>query len=235
MKYADSIKVLKNNLWNNTKCKEIVKGCDEIIQNQEDIVDVVRAAIVDTENQILIWEKEQEETPNCDFQKEIILFQIISEFYRLNGRLALFELDMNTAYKHIFKVKTEYEYRFFARRIYTLLYECNDGLAVPVGKLLPKLKSVIDANCFDAYKKAHKKLCAFLATNHNELKRIRNQNEAHKTEEFDIQVKSIEDLKVSESINLIQEGNVLLFNLNAAFLIVHASLMKHLGEIMKKN
>ena len=56
MKYADSIKVLKNNLWNNTKCKEIVKGCDEIIQNQEDIVDVVRAAIVDTENQILIWE-----------------------------------------------------------------------------------------------------------------------------------------------------------------------------------
>lgn len=133
MKYADSIKVLKNNLWNNTKCKEIVKGCDEIIQNQEDIVDVVRAAIVDTENQILIWEKEQEETPNCDFPKEIILFQIISEFYRLNGRLAF----------------------------------------------------------------------AFLATNHNELKRIRNQNEAHKTEEFDIQVKSIEDLKVSESINLI--------------------------------
>ena len=139
----------------------------------------------------------------------------------MNGRLALFELDMNTAYKHIFKVKTEYEYRFFARRIYTLL--------------LPKLKSVIDANCFDAYKKAHKKLCAFLATNHNELKRIRNQNEAHKTEEFDIQVKSIEDLKVSESINLIQEGNVLLFNLNAAFLIVHASLMKLLGEIMKNN
>lgn len=59
--------------------------------------------------------------PSTDFKEEIELFQLIADFYRINGRLILLELDVNTAFKFIFKAKTEYEYRFFARRSYTLM------------------------------------------------------------------------------------------------------------------
>ena len=50
--------------------------------------------------------------PSTDFKEEIELFQLIADFYRINGRLILLELDVNTAFKFIFKAKTEYEYRF---------------------------------------------------------------------------------------------------------------------------
>ena len=146
----------------------------------------------------------------------------------------LIELDVNTAYKHIFMVKSDYEYRFFARRIYTLMYESNKGLVIPIGQLMKRLEEKVDAKIFDLYKNEHSKLCDFLKKHEEELKDIRNSNEAHKFKDFEVQLESIKNLSVARSINLIQEFNVYLSNLTMIFMVVLGALSKNLNEIVKQ-
>lgn len=232
MNFVDTIGILKNNVWSD--CRErrtIAKNCDELIKSQLDGIDILRSAIEETEKQIKAWEDEQNANPKANYQNQIALFRVIEEFYKVNGRLALIEIDINTAYKYLFNAKTDYEYRFFARRIYTLLYEADDGLVKPVGSLVPKLKSVIDNERFELYKREHKNFNAFLLAHHDELKKIRNTNEAHKGEDFEKQVSSIEKISVARSIEVIQEGNVLLANLNAAFVVVLGGLITYMHSI----
>lgn len=234
MNFVDTISVLKNSVWSDCRDRRtIAKNCDRLIKNQLEGLDILQSAIEETNNQIKVWEDEQNVNPKANYQNQIVLFRIIEEFYKVNGRLALIEIDINTAYKYLFTAKTDYEYRFFARRIYTLLYEADDGLVKPVGGLMPKLKSVIDNDRFEQYKKEHKKFNAFLVRHHGELKKTRNTNEAHKGEDFKEQVLSIENLSVAHSIEVIQEGNVLLANLNAAFIIVLGGLMAYMRNTFK--
>lgn len=229
MNYVDTIGILKNNVWSDCRnSRTIAKNCDELIKKQLEGIDHLRSAIEMANKQINTWEDEQNANPKANYQEQIELFRIIEKFYKVNGRLALIDTDINTAYKYLFKAKTEYEYRFFARRIYTLLYEADDGLVKPVGNLMPKLKSVIDKDRFEQYKREHKKFNAFLVNHHDELKKIRNTNEAHKGEDFEEQVLSIENLSVARSIEVIQEGYVLLTNLYTVFIIVLEGLMTYM-------
>lgn len=235
MKFIDSIKELKIHTWGNyCKKKKAIGVCDDMVENHLESIDLIRSAIENAEKQIGIWEKGQHDDPTADYNDEIALFEVIVEFYRLNGRLALIEMDVNTAYKHLFKAKTDYEYRFFARRIYTLMYETDKGLAVPTGQLYKKLETKVDSTNLDPYKREHRNLTSFLKQHVNELKYIRNFNEAHKFKEFEEQVDSIESFSVAKSIEIIEEYCVLLTQLNFAFMVIFGALSKTTNELLLK-
>ncbi len=235
MKFVDSIDELKLHLWSSyfTK-KKSIRACNQLIKQYVSSVDLIRSLIDDAEAQIKKWEEIQKKNPKLNFDKEINLFKIIADFFRLNGRLITIELDVKTAYKYLLNAKSEYEYRFFARRIYTLLYESNRGLGEPVGSMYSKLENIVDEKYFNPYKCAKKDLFAFFYKHKDEFQDVRNKNEAHKYADFEEQLASIENLSVAKSIELIQEGDVYLYNLNCAFMIVQQSLMKYLGEIVSE-
>lgn len=235
MKYVDSFKDLKVHVWNNfLNRRKIVKAGEELIRSHIEMVDSISKNIEDVENQIREWQKLQTEDPKYDFHEEIEIFQLIADFYRVNGRLVLIELDVNTAYKHIFLAKSDYEYRFFARRIYTLMYESDKGLVVPIGQMRKRIEEMVDADILKLYKDEHSKLCDFLNKHHDELKDIRNSNEAHKFRDFEVQLDSIKNLSVAKSMSLIQEYNVYLANLTMVFMVVQGALSKKLNEIAKR-
>lgn len=235
MKFADSFEDLGIHVWNNfLNRRKIVKASDELLRSHIEMVDSISINIEDTENQIREWQKLQSEDSKCDYSDEIEIFQLIADFYKVNGRLVLIELDVNTAYKHIFMVKSDYEYRFFARRIYTLAYESNKGLIIPIGQLMKRLEEKVDAKIFDLYKNEHSKLCDFFKKHEEELKDIRNSNEAHKFKDFEVQLQSIKNLSAASSINLIQEFNIYLANLTMVFMVVLGSLSKKLNEIVER-
>ena len=233
MKYADSFKDLKIHVWNNfLSRRKIAKACEELISSHVEMVDAISENIKNVENQICEWQKIQEEDPKYDFNEEIEVFQLIADFYRVNGRLVLIELDVKTAYKHIFLAKSDYEYRFFARRIYTLMYESDKGLVGPIGQMVKRLEEKVDDRILKIYQDEHSKLCDFLNKHHEELKDIRNSNEAHKFSDFEVQLESIKNLSVAGSMSLIQEFNVYLANLTMVFMVVQGALSKKLSEIV---
>ena len=235
MTFADSCEDLGIHVWNNfLSRRKIAKACEELIRSHVEMVDAISENIENVENQICKWQKIQEEDSKYDFNEEIEIFQLIADFYRVNGRLVLIELDVNTAYKHIFLAKSDYEYRFFARRIYTLMYESDKGLVVPIGQMVKRLEEKVDAGILKLYKDEHSKLCGFLNEHHDELKDIRNSNEAHKFSDFEVQLESIKNLSVAKSMSLIQEFNVHLANLTMVFMVVQGALSKKLNEIAKR-
>lgn len=232
MKFVDTISEIKRNCWSDYfKKKGIAKVCDQLIEQHVETVDMLRLFIADTEKQISAWEEEQAKNTKANFHDEIDLFKVIADFFRLNGRLILIELDINTARKYLFKAKTEYEYRFFARRIYTLLYEAKQGLADKVSNMYKGLQNIVDAKNFEVYEREKRNLHAFLDEHKAELMDVRNKNEAHKTEAFDSQVESIENMSVTKSFGIIQEAGVHLYNLSCAFMVVQQSLMAYLGKM----
>lgn len=64
-----------------------------------EMVAAIRLNIESSEKQIKVWQDLQVQDPSTDFKEEIELFQLIADFYRINGRLILLELDVNTAFK----------------------------------------------------------------------------------------------------------------------------------------
>ena len=102
--------------------------------------------------------------------------------------------------------------------------------------MYPELSKIVDAHNFDPYKKQHKALTAFLKSHKDEFEHVRNSNEAHKFRGFEIQLESIENFSVIYSMGLIQEFQVLLAQLNVAFMIVNGALSAYLHKMMvKKN
>lgn len=231
MNYIDNIgDVIRHSVRNSRKKQKIIDACDSLIKIREVSIDNIRKGIKEIENQIEIWKVDGKSGLQDDYREQIELFSTIADFFKINGRFALIELDINTAYKYLYTVKDEYEYRFFARRIYTLIYETKKGLLLPVGKIFKQLESLVDDKCLVLYKQEHSKLTAFLNAHQDELKQVRNTNEAHKSEAFGAQVESIEKFSVARSIGIIQEYYQLLSNMNVAFMMIFEGLFVSLGE-----
>ena len=106
------------------------------------------------------------------------------------------------------------------------MYEANKGLVIPAGQLYKRLMGKVDEGSLEPYKNEHSKLNKFLIDHQEELKEIRNSNEAYKFRDFEEQLESIEKLSVVRSIELIQEFNVYLANLTMVFMIVPGTLSK---------
>lgn len=232
-RYVDSLKELQAFLQERKMTREeVAKASDDLIESLHKMISLILSFVPEAENQIKEWDKETVHDPSTDNSSKIELVKVIIDFYKLNGRYALLELDVNTVYKHMFMAKTEYEYRFFARRAYTLMYEAKKGLAVPTGQLYKRLDTLVGTRKMEPYKKVHSDLSDFLNKNENELKEIRNANEAHKGKDFDVQIASIEKMSVARSISLIQEFCIYLANLYFAFMVVHGSLTEYMRKRM---
>lgn len=235
MKYIDTVDDVIIHSWRSgRKKREIIEACDLFVKRNEDSIDHFRKVIKETEDQIAVWETEEKKDPQKDYREQIKIFQTIADFFRINGRLVLIELDVNTAYKFLFIVKSEYEYRFFARRIYTLMYETNKGLVVPAGRIIKELETEVDSKYLKSYKEGHKELKRFLKKHKKELQNVRNSNEAHKFSEFEVQVESIENFSVAQSIGVIKEYHSLLGNMYDDFVMMYEGLTASLGKIAKK-
>lgn len=117
-------------------------------------------------------------------------------------------------------------------RAYTLMYEAKKGLAVPMGQMYKRLGAIIDERDLGPYKNEHSGLVEFLKTNEGEFKKIRNTNEAHKTEDFNDQVTSIENMSVARSIVLIEDFSIHLAKLYCAFMVVQNALTAYLRKAM---
>lgn len=238
MTYIDSISMLKlHHGWggNFLQRSKVKHSCNELIKNHENLINLIKKLIQEIEIQLDKWEHLQEENCKIDDNEDIKILRTLVSFLKVNGRLTLISLDISTAYKFIISSTSDYEYRFFARRIYTLLYETRNGLIKHVGKITPLLTDIIDQQSLTIYKREHSEFSKFLNQYNEELKYIRNTNEAHKGEEFEAQVYSIEQLSVVDSFNLIQEGSILLANMNSAFSLIMASLSTALHEISQRN
>lgn len=231
MKFIDTIKSLPiHKISNCVKRRRIIKGCDETIKIHLGSVDIIRKTIDDTEKAIHNWQNDNE---NNKHQALIETFQACLDLYELSGKFFLINLDVRTAFKFLFKANTDYECRFFVRRIYTLMYETKKGLAIPTGTMYKELASLIGNDSLVDYKNAHQKLVRFLDAHQTDLKNVRNRNEAHKTEQFKIQLASIEQLSISKSIDLIEEYSSHLYNLNSCFMNVLVLLSKHTNSLRK--
>lgn len=114
------------------------------------------------------------------------------------------------------------------------MYETAKGLAVPTSQLYKKLQANVDSKDLDLYKKEHSDLTSFLKQHENELKYIRNFNEAHKFKEFEEQVDSIESLSVAKSIEIIEEYFMLVTQLNFAFMVILGALSKSTNDLLLK-
>ncbi len=77
----------------------------------------------------------------------------------------------------------------------------------------------MDDKSFEIYEREKKNLHAFLDEHKAELMDVRNKNEAHKTENFESQVESIENMSVTKSFLIVHEAGVHLYNLNCAFFL----------------
>lgn len=233
-RYVDSLEELQAFLQERKMTREeIANASDELIKSHHDIISLIRSFVPDAENQIREWEKEMAQNPSNDYSDKIGLVKVLVDFYKLNGRYALLELDVNTVYKHMFMAETEYEYRFFARRAYTLMYEAKKGLTVPTGQMYKRLDPIVGKRNMEPYKNVHSDLSDFLNKNENELKEIRNANEAHKGEDFDVQIASIEKMSVARSVFLVQEFSIYLAKLYCAFMVVQGSLTEYMKRWMK--
>lgn len=187
----------------------------------------MRWQMQDTERQI---EKEKNRPFDIILNKEEFLKfgEAFKEFYRIYIRVQFFLVDVYTAYKYMLLAKSDWDYRFFARRIYTLMYETNfaqkDSLLANVNTPMKNTRSWGDEAAFNEVAKCRKALVDFLEKNKTTIQQVRLWNEAHKSADTDKQFAAIEQLSVKESKALIDEYLGLLWNYYSSLLPYHKSL-----------
>ena len=215
--------------------EELARSCDGLIEGHHNMICLIRSFVADSKKQIKEWKDVMTGDRSKDYSGEIEMVRTIIDFYELNGRYALLELDVNTAYKHLILAQTEYDYRFFARRVYTLMYEARKGLAIPTGQMYKRLESIVEPRNMEPYKREHSTLTDFLNRSENELKNIRNTNEAHKFMDFNDQVVSIEKMSVARSIELIQAFCSCLATIYCAFMVVQGALTSYVRRTITES
>lgn len=238
MKYRDNLnKVKPFKMFNWFDIRNRVKACEELIKQHEKSVDLALNAKLGCEDQIDKWKRMMVDNPEVDYNTEIENFDLIRQYYELNGKYLLLNLDFLVAFKYLLKAKTDWEYRFFARRSFTLMHETRTGFLGKLGGYKSLLEGKIPESTFNAYMLCLKDFHKFFETHDKYFKTVRNKTEAHKGDVFDIQYASISDISVQESAILIQGFHIYLANL---FMVLHVVLYgvntytnKQLSECIK--
>lgn len=183
-------------------------------ENYDKIIAILISAMAKIRWQMQDFEKQIEVdkklTDGCiiDLNTLLAFEQAYREFYRIYIRVMFFRIDVCTALKYLMLAKTDWDYRFFARRIYTLMYEtgCSqDCLLKIVNKPLNDVKRFGNQAAFENVVKCRKELTKFMQRNQSVIYEVRKNNEAHKSEDTDKQFAAVERLSVKESRELIDE------------------------------
>lgn len=225
MDYIDN---LCDNPWknerNNTSFEEYVDGCDKITGGCLKQLDIIIEIIASLEKQIS--EFETGVTEACT-EEQIEAIRLYKGFADTEARLILFELDFLTSYKHLLLSTTDWEYRFFVRRIYTLMHETREGFVKPTGKVMHLLKETIGEESFSGYEGNRNYMNQFLQNNDNIFKEVRDKTDAHK-DDVGLQVRIIEGISVKDSRKLIEEYFDIISGLSITLFPIFATLLKYI-------
>lgn len=169
------------------------------IKLAEDNVDYLRKYIKSFDEQMKKWEQDKDGS----YSDEIATYSRIIKVFELVGRQTTICLDVYTALKYLIYFNSEYECRFFARRILTIIYETKKGYIADLGNLLGEIKELPYIQYYDSYKEIHKHLNRFYNEYEDITKKVRNTNEAHKFKDFETQVESIEQMNIEKAWDII--------------------------------
>lgn len=177
----------------------LIKNINKLIKHEESHVDSLLYWMKDFDKQKKIWGKD-----NYDrFRNIIDTYNLIIRIYNLSGRLSMINLDVYVAMKYMVCAKSDFECRFFARRIFTIIYETRNGYLGDLGNLISELKDLEFIQNIEKYKNLHKRMSRYISVNEKILKETRNTNEAHKDKDFEKQVDSIENFRIEKAFEII--------------------------------
>ena len=169
------------------------------IKLAEDNVDYLRKYIKSFDEQKKKWEQDKDGS----YSDEIATYSQIIKVFELVGRQTTICLDVFTALKYLIYFNSEYECRFFERRILTIIYETKKGYIADLGNLLGEIKELPYIQYYDSYKEIHSHLNRFYNEYEDITKTVRNTNEAHKFKDFETQVESIEQMNIEKAWDII--------------------------------
>lgn len=234
MKYIDSVLSINRNI-NSIKRfflrKKLKKYHHEYIQSCLEEIDYLMKWIEDNKKQINEWKNYGENK----YEEYILQSEALNKFIEANGHLLFLECDFRMVVTYIALSENDWEYRFFARRAYSLLFTMDETYKKIGGEFLNQYGYLIDSQNLQLYRKAKGQLDKFLKCHLKEFKLIRNTNEAHKSRDLEIQKSSIERMSVNESWKIIQESLFLIQNLTFAINSIYKSFLDNNTQLMKKS
>ena len=239
MRYVDKLQEVKPfESFNWFDMRKRVKACSQLIDNEEKSAELAFDTFIDCKNQIQKWKEMMSNDGSLDFSVEIENFELLQQYYDLNGRYLLLNMDFLVAFKYLLKAKSDWEYRFFARRTYTLMHETKMGFVGKIGAYNKVIKGKVSESTFDAYMQCLKNFNKFFEEYDAEFTNIRNNTEAHKGENFETQYTSISELSVDKSALLIQCFHTYLAQLymvlNVVLYGISSYTNKRLNECIKQ-
>ena len=234
MDYIDSVLSLNQdiNFIKRYFLRKKLKGYhNDYIQSCLEEIDSLMKWIEDNKKQIKEWESYDK----TKYKDHILLSEALNKFLEANGHLLFLECDFRMVITHIALSENDWEYRFFARRAYSLLFAMDETYKKIGGEFLNQYEDLLDPQNLQAYKKAKGQLDKFLKSHLKEFKRIRNTNEAHKSRDLEKQKSSIEKMSVDKSWKIIQESLFLIQQLTLAINSIYQSFSEKNLQLMKKS
>lgn len=231
MQYIDElskVNPLKLFGWNDVDNR--LDACQKLIEGQEQSVDLALDALRECNAQISKWQESMKANPKKSHAADIDNLTLIRDFFELNGRYMLLDLDFLIVFKFLVSASTDWEYRFFARRAYTLMHETRVGFVGKLGGFKNVIQDKVSDNTYDAYLCCLKNLNRFFQQHDEEFVDVRNSNEAHKEEDFETQYNSICNVSVERSFILIQGFQTYLANLFMVMHVVFSGLSKYVNQ-----
>lgn len=207
---------------------KLIKNINKLIKHEESNVDFWRYWIKDFEKQKKIWEDDNDGS----YSEVLNTYSLIISVYKLAGRLSMINLDVLIAMKYLVYAKSDFECRFFARRIFTLIYETRKGYLSDLGLLIRNINDLDYIQNLHAYKDIHKNLSRYISEHENILKDTRNTNEAHKDKDFEKQVASIEYFNIEKAFEIIIEYYYLLIQCSDLNFILQQELGRFVNQIL---
>lgn len=236
MKYIDHLKTANPiNLFGWNDLRKRISAAEKLIGLQQDSVDLVFENIQECKQQITKWQELMEQDIEANFDVEIENFAIIRQYYELNGRYLLLNMDILVAFKYMLKAKNDWDYRFFARRSYTLMHETRVGYVGKLGGFKNVIKDKVPENIYETYCSCIKDFNTFFQEHDQDFVNVRNLNEAHKGEDFEKQYDSICNLSVEKSSILIHGFQVYMANLYMVLNVILTNLNNYTSTKLLDN
>lgn len=118
----------------------------------------------------------------------------------------LFCMDLVTAYKYLVQADTDWDYRYFARKIYLLMHESKQ-MFDNHNEWMHNAEECLKAKDFDVQKGIRKKFKAFYKLyDLSDLEFVRHKVETHCDELIPDQIKAVQLMSVKRSAEIVQAG-----------------------------
>ena len=209
---------------------------DEIEENYDEIISLLTSALAGLRWQCKDFELQIEKVRSNPFSHlvntpELLEFETaIFGFYKNYIRLLFYMVDVMTAFKYMKLARMDWDYRFFVRRIYTLMYETSESkydYMKSANETINAIRKYVDEETFNKVTECQCMLRKFLKGNNGVIEKVRSNNEAHKTYNVDELFATVEGLSVKDSLTLIEEYKRLLIDFFSTLCEVHFALERY--------